>query len=147
MRFAIYKSGALHAVVASPEGEKVDRALYAESLRSLNVADSVVPIESDEHEAILRANAGTAERIAAGFDFRGQRISLSLASQITISNAYTIRNSLQYPLSWANAEDTGFVTMESAKDIEALYAAATMAVLLARTEGNARKAAVLAEGA
>ena len=138
MKFAIYKAGALHAVVESEPG-KAPASVHAEALRELNAADSVVPIESEAHEAVLRSNAATVEAIGGGFEFRGHRFSLSLASQITISNAYTIRASLPYPIDWANIDDTGFVSMKSAKDIEAFYAAATTAVLLARTAGNAAK--------
>ena len=90
-------------------------------------------------ERIESIDEQTSARIAGGFAFCGERMSLSVQSQITISNAYTIRESLPYPLPWGNADNTGFVTMESAKDVEALYQAATMAVLLARTAGNARK--------
>lgn len=99
----------------------------------------VTPL-ADKIEAI---NAATAAKIASGFDFGGQRFSLSEASQITISNAYTIRASLPYPLDWANIDDTGFVTMKSATDIASFYQAATSAVLAARTAGNAVKKAVI----
>lgn len=142
MRFAIFKGQTLHAVIESDPG-KTPPAMHAEGLRALNGADSCVPIESDEHLAILRANANTAATIGAGFVFRGRRFSLSLASQVTISNTYTIRSTIPYPLRWADADDTGFVTMESAADIEAFYQAATLAVLTARSTGNAAKAAVI----
>ena len=142
MRFAIFKGQTLHAVVDADPG-KMPPDGYAESLRMLNGADSCVPIESDAHLAILRANATTAETIGAGFTFRDRRFSLSLASQITISNAYTIRSTIPYPLRWADADDAGFVAMESAADIEAFYQAATLAVLTARSTGNAAKAAVI----
>lgn len=92
-------------------------------------------------ERIAAVNASTAGRIAAGFEFRGQRVSLSEVSQITISNAYTIRDTLPYPLPWSTLDDSGFVVMESAKDVAELYAAATRAVLEARTLGNVQKQA------
>lgn len=94
-------------------------------------------------EQIERINAQTLARIEAGFDFRGQRFSLSERSQITISNAYTIRDSLPYPIDWANADDTAFVTLTSAADMAAMYQAATLAVLQARVAGNAAKKAAL----
>lgn len=97
------------------------------------------PIE----EQIERINAQTTARIEAGFEFRGQRFSLSERSQITISNAYTIRESLPYPIDWANADDSGFVTLASAADMAAMYQAATLAVLTARSEGNAAKRLML----
>ncbi len=142
MRFAIFKGQTLHAVIDSDPG-KAPPSMHAECLRAMNNATACLPIESPEHEAILRANAATASTIERGFTFRGRRFSLSLASQITISNAYTIRASLPYPLRWADADDTGFVIMESAADVAEFYQSATVAVLVARSTGNAAKAAVI----
>ena len=100
-----------------------------------------VPPPTPLDEKIEHINAMTAARIAAGFVFKGEKMSLSLESQTTISNAFLIRDSLPYPLTWSTMDDSGFVTLESAADMVAMYQAATSAVLLARTEGNALKAA------
>jgi len=112
-------------------------------LADVAVASGLLIHEPTAAERIAAANASTSEAISRGFTFRDRRFSLSLASQITISNAYTIRASLPYPLRWADADDTGFVVMESAADIEAFYQAATLAVLTARSTGNAAKAQAL----
>lgn len=114
-----------------------------EDVEDVRVGSAVLVHTPTPSERIAAANASTAAVIDRGFLFRDRRFSLSLASQITISNAYTIRASLPYPLRWADADDTGFVVMESAADIEAFYQAATLAVLTARSTGNAAKAAVI----
>lgn len=160
-RVAVIRDGSVQTIICAPAD--MSESDYAEwslgllrgpfdrcALRvlrddeSCNVGDrevgaSFVAPPTPLAEQISVIDAETAGRIAGGFAFKGERMSLSVQSQITISNAYTIRESLPYPLQWGNADDTGFVTMESAKDVEALYQAATMAVLLARTAGNARK--------
>lgn len=131
---------------ADVEIEVTERVLVGEGPEGLDVIDvspDLLVYTPSAEERIAAANAATASAIERGFAFRGRRFSLSLASQITISNAYTIRDSLPYPLRWADADDTGFVVMESAADVEAFYQAATLAVLVARSAGNAAKADVL----
>jgi hypothetical protein len=104
-------------------------------------ASWAAPVASRD-ERVEAINAETDAKIAGGFEYKGQRFSLSERSQITISNAYTIRASLPYPLDWANADDSGFVTLASQADMAEFYTAATTAVLLARTAGNAKKKAL-----
>lgn len=131
---------------ADVEIEATERTLVGnvpEDVEDVRVGSAVLVHAPTPAERIAAANAGTAAAIERGFTFRDRRFSLSLASQITISNAYTIRASLAYPLRWADADDTGFVIMESAADIEAFYQTATLAVLTARSTGNAAKAAVI----
>ncbi len=167
-RVAVIRDGVVDAVIAAPEWanelefarwvatmtEGPFRGCVLRVLRGDEVAASGHLVQPDGSfaapptplETTLDAiNAQTAARIAAGFEFRGARVSLSIESQTTISNAYTIRASLPYPIPWSTLDDKAFVTIASAADVEALYAAATTAVLLARTEGNARKAAAIAE--
>lgn len=142
MRFAIYKGQTIHAVIDSDPG-KTPPAMHAEGLRTLNGADSCVPIESDAHLAILRANATTAETIGAGVVFRGARISMSLASQVTIIGAFIARTQLAYPFRWASADDSTVIELASPADVEELFASALGLVFAARQSGNAAKAAVL----
>lgn len=133
---------------ADVEIEVTERTLVGaapEDVEDVRVGSTVLVHTPTPSERIAAANAATVAAIDRGFTFRDRRFSLSLPSQITISNAYTIRASLPYPLRWADADDTGFVIMESAADIEAFYQAATLAVLAARSAGNAAKAEVLAE--
>lgn len=140
MRFAIYKGQTLHAILESPKGEKVDRFGYAESLRVMNGATSVVPIESDEHEKELTVDAATGTTIGEGFAFKGARLSLSVKSQTAICFAFNRRDALPYPMKWPTA-DGGAVVLEKAGDVAALYEAAADAVLGARTAGAEAKTA------
>lgn len=131
---------------AEAEIEVTERTLTGDApadLADVAVAPGLLTHEPTAAERIAAANASTAAAIDRGFLFRDRRFSLSLPSQITISNAYTIRSTIPYPLRWADADDAGFVVMESAADIEAFYRAATLAVLTARSAGNAAKAAVI----
>ena len=131
---------------ADAEIEVTERTLVGdvpEDVEDVHVGSTLLVHTPTPSERIAAANAATVAAIDRGFTFRGRRFSLSIPSQITISNAYTIRSTIPYPLRWADADDTGFVVMESAADIEAFYQAATLAVLTARSAGNAAKAQVL----
>lgn len=144
MLFVLYRGQTLHAVLDSDPG-KTPPTMHAEMLRTLNGADSCVPVESDDHLAILRANATVAETIGAGVVFRGARISMSLASQVTIIVAFIARAQLAYPFRWASADDSTVIELSSPADVEELFAAALGLVFAARQSGNAAKAEVLAE--
>lgn len=134
---------------ADAEIEVTERVLIGEGPQepdAVDVSPDLLVYTPSAEERIAAANAATASAIERGFTFRGRRFSLSLASQITISNAHTIRDSLPYPLRWADAVDAGFVIMESAADVAEFYQAATLAVLTARSTGNAAKASVIEKG-
>lgn len=94
-------------------------------------------------DRLAKVDAQTAATIANGFAFSGKTISLSVESQTTIQGAHIIRASLPYPLKWSTIDNDGFVTLASAADVEALYAAATSAVLVARNNGNVKKQAII----
>lgn len=95
----------------------------------------------------LEINAQTSRAIDAGVVFRGARISMSLASQVTIIGAFLVRAQIAYPFRWASADDSTVITLESPADVEALFAAATGLVFEARQAGNAAKAQALEEAA
>lgn len=138
MRFAIYQGQTLHAVIESDPGMFPPEE-HAKVLQGFNGASAVVPIESDTHEALLRANDSTASAIGAGVPFKGTTVSMSLQSQITILGAFMVRNSLTYPFLWSSADDGKVIEIQSAADVEALFAAATGLVFTARQAGNVAK--------
>lgn len=143
MLFAIYKGQTLHIVIESDPG-KSPPALHAEILRVMNNADSCVAVNSEEDLAVLRANSATTAAIAAGYEFRGLRFSLSLHHQINLTQLYMTRNTplAGLPVTLANIDDTAWITLTKPEDIEEMAMAMGAAKRAALDAGNAAKRAV-----
>jgi hypothetical protein len=103
-----------------------------------------VVTRADKIADVNRVTGGT---FYGGFFFRGMWFSLSIASQVSIQGAYTLRKTLSVPVRWANIDDTQVIELASDKDIAEFYAAMVEAILRLRAAGVASKEAIGADEA
>ena len=86
---------------------------------------------------VAAVNAHEAAAFARGFEFRGVRFSLSLASQISLQGAAAASDALPYPFAWASRDDLESVVLDGPTDVIAMYGAAMGAVLAIRVPAGA----------
>lgn len=85
------------------------------------------------------ANQQTAGAFVGGFVYRGERFSLSLASQVSIQSLYAIRYELTEAVPWMNIDDTATILLEDAGQVADFHAAMALAVIALRTAGVTTK--------
>lgn len=146
MRFAIYRGQTLSAVVESETG-KIPAEIFAKQLQEINGASSVVPIESDEHEAVLTSNAATATTTLGGYPYRGITLSTSPVAQTRWTALYAARDAVTYPLIVFSADDSASIEIKDSAEVAAVFLGMVCAMTAAHQAGARAKAKVEAASA
>lgn len=146
MRFAIYRGQTLSVVVESETG-KIPAAIFAKQLQEINDASAVVPIESDEHEAVLVSNTATATTMLGGYSYRGIMLSTSPTAQTRWTALYAARESVAYPLVVFSADDAQSIEIKDADEVAKVFLGMVTAMTKAHQEGAKAKAAIEVETA
>lgn len=86
----------------------------------------------------------TDELIAAGFDFAGQRFSMSLNAQSRATNVFILRDSgmIPYPIEWATLGDDGVISLDGPEMVAAFYGTGIAALRSVVGSGIKLKSAV-----